>query len=294
LRQIIDEYQRKYKSGLNLNFLKENETFKDLRDYDKQTSMFDEKRLIVVYKTFSSEKIKNGLFENYEEIASSENIFVLYEEGDIKKGDKLLKLLSTEKKRAMIQEFCPLSGKKLSLWIKKEFEKRGSKVSEDAVLRLQETGGEDLWRIKNEIAKLSLYKKEIKKEDVDYMVSARIEADIFKTIDAMAEKNKEKALFSLYNHLEKGDSPLYLLSMIIYQFRNLIIVSELLEKDYSYEVAKEKSGLHPFVFKKTRNQTEKFSLEELRKIYDKLFEIDLQTKTGQIDPVLGLHLFLFS
>ncbi len=291
--EIIVEYKKKYKSGLNLKFL-EGEDASNLEDYDRQVSMFNEKKLIVLRKLFSSEKVKSNFLKNFKKIISSDNIFILYEEGDIKKSDNLFKKLSGEsKKSAMLQEFQPLSGRALFSWIKKEFNKNSIKVDEDAIRRLQEATGEDLWRIKNEIDKLSLYKKEIKEKDVDYMVNIGVEANIFKTIDAIAEKKKEKALLSLYDHLEKGDNPLYILSMITYQFRNLITVSDLSQRKFSYNEMKAKSGLHPFVFKKSYNQMQKFSFEELKKIYDNLFEMDLKAKTGQIDPVLALHLFLF-
>ncbi len=293
LEEIIGEYRKKYKSGLNIRFLEEKETFKDLCDYDKQVSMFGEKRLVVARKVFSSENTKNDFFENYEKIILSENIFVLYEEGEIKKNDKLLKSFLDEKRKVMVQEFQPLSGKKLFSWIKKEFESSGAEIEVDAVYRLQESTGEDLWRIKNEIEKLSLYKKKIKKEDVDCMVNVGIETNIFRTIDAIVEKKRENALLLLYDHLQKGDNPLYILSMITYQFRNLISISDLIERQYSYDVVKSKSGLHPFVFGKTYKQVKFFSFEELKKKYNNLFEMDLKAKTGQIDPVLALHLFLF-
>ncbi len=293
LEEIIEEYKKKYKSGLNIIFLEEKETFKDLCDYDKQASMFGEKKLVVVRKVFSSESTKNDFFENYEKIIISENIFVLYEEGEIKENDRLLKAFLEEKGKIMIQEFQPLSGKKLFSWIKKEFESSGAKADTDAIYRLQEATGEDLWRIKNEMEKLALYKKRIKKEDVDYMVNIGVEINIFQTIDAIAEKRKKDALLLLYDHLQKGDNPLYILSMITYQFRNLISVSDLVERKYSYDAAKSKSGLHHFVFGKTYKQVKLFSSEELKRKYNSLFEMDLKAKTGQIDPVLALHLILF-
>lgn len=57
----------------------------------------------------------------------------------------------------------------------------------------------------NEIKKLVSYKnnKIIKLEDIGLLVRSKIETDIFKTIDAIAEKNKKQALNLLHKHLEK-------------------------------------------------------------------------------------------
>jgi DNA polymerase III subunit delta len=290
LESIIKEYQKKNPSGLNIRFLEEKETFKDIEDEDKQTPMFDEKRLIVVKNIFSSEKMKEDLLKRHEKISSSENIFVFYQEGEVKKKEKLLELFLKGKN----QEFAPLSSKKLFLWIKEEFLKNNVEVEESAIYRLMEIGGDDLWRIKNEIDKLSLYKNKISKEDVEEFVKKDVHPNIFETIEAIAENDKEKALFLFYDHLEKGDNILYILSMIVYQFRNLVLVRDLIEKNYPYNEMVKKSKLHPFVFRKTYNQAKKFSFQELEEIYDKLFLIDLKTKTGQTDPVLAIHLFLFS
>jgi len=293
LEEIIKEYSKKYQSGLNLKFLEEEEGFSDLSDYNKQVSMFSEKRMVVVQNPFSKEKMKNDFLKNREKVILSENIVVLYQEGEIKKKEELFKQLLKEKEGVMIQEFQSLTRAKFLSWIKEEFEKNGVAVEEDAVWHLGEIGRDNLWRVKSEIEKLSLYKKKIKKEDVDYMVHIGVDAGIFQTIDAIAEKNKEKVLLSFYSHLEKKDNPFYIFSMIIYQFRNLICVKELKERGYPYEKVMSKSGLHSFVFRKTYKQTEKFSFPELKKIYDELFKIDLKAKTGQIDPELALQLFIF-
>jgi DNA polymerase III delta subunit len=295
LEEIISGYQKKYDSGLNIRFFHQKECFSDLIDYEKQISMFKEKRLLVVKNGLSSEDIKKGIIINFKKILTSENIFIFYEEGKIKKEEKFLKLFLKEKepKSVIVQEFEPLSSKKLYSWIKKQFEEQEKEIEEEAVIYLSKIGGNDLWRLKNEIDKLSLSTEKITKKNIMDLVKIEVESNIFKTIDAIAEKDKEKALLFLYDHLQKNDSPHYLFSMIIYQFRNIMIVKDLIERGLQYEEMKRKSGLHSFVFSKTYRQAEKFSREELEKNYQRLFEFDLKTKTGQIDPVLALHLFLF-
>jgi DNA polymerase-3 subunit delta len=297
LEEIISGYQKKYDSGLNIRFFHQKECFSDLIDYEKQISMFKEKRLLVVKNGLFSEDIKKGIVTNLEKILASENIFIFYEEGKIKKEEKLFKLFLKEKekepKSVIVQEFEFLSSKKLYSWIKKQFEEQKREIEEEAVIYLSKMGGNDLWRLKNEIDKLSLSTEKITKENITDLVKIETESNIFKTIDAIAERDKEKALLFLYDHLQKNDSPHYLFSMIIYQFRNIIMVKDLMERGLQYEKMKSKSGLHPFVFSKTYKQAGRFSKEELEKNYQRLFEFDLKIKTGQIDPVLALHLFLF-
>lgn len=298
LKEIIASYQEKNSSGMNIVFFNEKDSFSAILDCEKQTSMFQEKKLLVIKKKISLEDTKKEVLSNFEKMLSSENIFIFYEEEKIKKDNKFLQLLLKEKikksKNILVQEFPFLTPLKVNLWIKKEFQKNNVEVEEDAVFSLSKIGGKDLWRLKNEIEKLSLYKNKITKKDVLEMVKMSVETNIFKTIDAIADRDKEKAFLFLYDHIEKEDSPHYLFSMIVYQMRNIITVKSIMEKNLSYEEMKKKSGLHPFVFSKTQKQAQKFSKEELQKSYQHLFELDLKIKTGQVDPVLALHLFLFN
>jgi DNA polymerase III delta subunit len=50
--------------------------------------------------------------------------------------------------------------------------------------------------------------------------------------------------------------------------------------------------MHPFVVKKSLQQASKFTLEELKKIYQKIFQVDLDIKTGRIEPEVALDLFI--
>ncbi|MCX6720019.1 MAG: hypothetical protein NTV36_02835, partial [Candidatus Staskawiczbacteria bacterium] len=122
----------------------------------------------------------------------------------------------------------------------------------------------------------------VTREDVALLVKPNIENDIFKTIDALASKNKKLALSLLHKHLDNGDNSLYLLSMIAYQFRNLLIIKE----------NPRNSGLHPFVVQKSLYLCNQFTIEQLKKIYRKIFQVDLDIKTGKVEPELALDLLL--
>ena len=80
--------------------------------------------------------------------------------------------------------------------------------------------------------------------------------------------------------------------MINFQLRNLLIIKDLIEKKTPYYSILKESGLHPFVAKKTFQQAGKFSIEELKKIYQKLFQADLDIKTGKVDGQTALDLLI--
>ena len=84
--------------------------------------------------------------------------------------------------------------------------------------------------------------------------------------------------------------------MINFQFRNLLIVKsqELRRKFYAGDVRvlTEKLKMHPYVIQKSTQQTRKFNFEELKKIYQKIFQVDLSIKTGKVEPETALDLFI--
>ena len=296
LKEIIESYKKIHKSGLNLRYfdcLKKTaeDVFTNLKDEIRQASMFKEKKLAIITSPFSSSEFKEKFLEKGKDFLRLEDIILFYEEEKIAKNDSLFKFL---KKNVKCQEFEPLSGQKLKNWVKKEFGKYKIEITSGVVEKLCEYVGNDLWKMSNEVRKLANFKPKeiIKIEDIEILVKPRIETDIFKTIDAIAQKNKKQALKLLHKHLEKGDSPLYLLSMVSFQFRNLLIVKDFIEHYVPYNVILKKSGLHPFVVKKSYYQSQKFSFPELKKIYQNIFQVDLDIKTGKIESEVALDLLI--
>ena len=104
----------------------------------------------------------------------------------------------------------------------------------------------------------------------------------------IARRDKETALVLLHKHLERGDAPLYLLSMINYQFRNILEIKDLMNKGKSPSQTK----LHPFVVSKSQQQAQWFTLEELKKIYHKIFKADFSIKTGKLEAETALDLLV--
>jgi len=284
LNEIIEHYKKIHKSGLNLKYFDDKTiNFEEFKNEIQSVSMFNEKKLIVLKNTLSSKAFK-------EFIDSKETILLFYEEGEVVE-DEFVKLL---KKYGKWQEFKLLEGPKLKNWVKKEFEKYQTEVELNALDKLIDFVGNNLWQMSNEIKKLVSYKKEqkIMVSDVELLVRPKIETNIFKTIDYVASQRKKQAIELLKKHLEKGDSPFYLLSMISYQFRNLLIVRELIDKNIPYHLISQKTKLHPYVIQKIYPLAKKFSLPELKKIYQRIFQIDLQIKTGRLNPETALDMFI--
>ncbi|MFH1036724.1 MAG: DNA polymerase III subunit delta [Patescibacteria group bacterium] len=296
LKKIIsdcaDSEKKTGKGRLNLvKFNSENLNFQDFKNEIESSSIFREKKMVVLEDVFSDKNFKENFLENADKFAKSDTIITIYEGKEIDRRDSLFKFLE---KKSDAEEFKALEERELSGWIKKEVEKRGAFIEADAQKELLLFVGSDLWQMGNEIEKLVNYSKagRIKKEDVDLFVKPKIENDIFSTIDAIAARKKDEALLLMHGHLEKGDNPLYLLSMINFQFRNLVEIRDLMEKRLTYADILKRCKLHPFVIKKTYWQAQKFDFQQLKKIYRKIFQVDLAIKTGKIEAEVALDLLI--
>ncbi len=234
-----------------------------------------------------------------------EDTIIIFWEGDL--GDRggksktLVKrsrvLLQRLKKEKYVQEFKLLQPLEVKKWTALETKKRGGKINPDALSMLVDFIGNDLWQINSELDKLLAYckNKAIKIEDVQNLVKTKLDDDIFKLTDAIGQRNKKMALKLISDQFASGISPTQLLAKIIWQFKNLILIKDFVETNgsgYSTERLIYQLGLHPFVIKKTMYQIKNYKLEDLKKLYSHLAEIEHKIKTSQLEPEVLFDLFI--
>lgn len=293
LSEIIEEYKKVHRNGLTLVFFEGGDLkLASLKEAIRQTSIFDEKKLLIISNVSANQDFKEKFLKNSEFFESLKDTVLFYEEDEIPAKDKFFAFL---KNKAKTQKFQLLQGENLKKWVKQELAGFKTEISSEALTKLVDSVGSDLWQLSNEINKLVSFREKEKKvnlEDVELLVKPKIETAIFKTIDAIAQKDRKQALLLIHRHLKKGDSPLYLLSMINFQFRNLLAVKDLMERRQPYGAILKAVKLHPFVVKKSYYQAQKFSLAELKKIYRKIFQADLDIKTGKVNPETALDLLI--
>ena len=259
------------------------------------------KRLVILRNFLESagegekDELLKYLEEHGEKLHSDKDLVAIFQENiQPKKNGKLYKLLL---KISKSQSFERLSGIKLEQWIvgrMKEIDPV-SGISKGALAKLIAYAGNSTGTLDKEIRKLVDFTdgKIISEDDIDMLVKADSDTNIFETIDALGANNKKKALRLLQAHLRRGEDPFQIFSMFVYQFRNLLKVADLKDKcsNNEYAIAKE-SGLHPFVVKKSLAQARSIPFDKLVSIYQELGRIDRDIKTGKIEIRLALEKFI--
>lgn len=247
-------------------------------------------RLVIIENIIRDGKaeVRDKLIDFLKKIPES-TVLVFVEEGKPDKRTSLFKKLAKEK----TQEVSPLDEVKVKDWIMEEVEDRGGSIERTAVGKLQQCVGNDLWRLSNEIDKLLAYNTNITVQNIELLVRSQTESDVFALIEAVSSKRKKQALFELHQLLDNGANELYILSMIIYQYRNLLIVNDEVARGARthWDVAKA-AKLHPFVAQKTMQMVRNYEFRELKQIYAELMNFDVDIKTGKIAPQTALDLLV--
>jgi DNA polymerase-3 subunit delta len=78
------------------------------------------------------------------------------------------------------------------------------------------------------------------------------------------------------------------------QFINMLKVKQLINCGQTINDVTNKMHMNPYVVRKISKQINKFSLEELKKIVERLAEMDVMIKSGKIKDRLALELFIVS
>lgn len=269
LNEIRESYSLKNKSGINERLLDgKNLSFEEFRNEVLGLSFFNEKKLIIVQNAFLNRYLKEEIAKS---VFETENIIIFHEEGKVLKKDILYKFLI--KVKAKIEEYNFLDGKDLEEWVKKEVSRNKGTITQGAVRLLCDYIQSDLWRQKNEIQKLIAYNSNIDEKSVKLLVNINVELDIFKTVNAIARNDKANAIKLIRKHLEKGEAVFPMLALIARQFKLMLV----------YKVDG-KAGFYGL-----SSLAQKFSIEDLKRIYAKILEIDSKIKTGKIDEKMAIE-----
>src|SRR3989338_8679757 len=155
LKEIVEEYRQKAGVGFNLEKLDAEESdLTSLKNMVQGGSLFSAKKLVIIEGAFSGENNFDRVLEAAQKASGLKSIFlILWDRALIAQNLKRLdevKVLADK-----VQEFKTLTGSNLQIWLDQEVKKHGLKL--DAVQRVffASLGG-DLWRISNELDKLSL------------------------------------------------------------------------------------------------------------------------------------------
>ena len=196
-------------------------------------------------------------------------------EQDMKKLGDFSKIVTLVKKIGVVCAISKETDISLARQIIKWADKRDVKIEQADAFKLQEYVGDDLNSIKNELDKLCNYVgdgNQITGEHIDFLVSKRLEANIFNLTDAIVAGDGTKAfniLDVLFYQREEPNDILNVISMAYIDFYRVRTGQECgvpmsqVAQDFGY-------GKREFVLKKASQKICKISTQRLRDSLDEI------------------------
>ncbi len=217
------------------------------------------------------------------------------------KSKKKSKLHAAMGKLGTVYDFGPLTGAQLRSFIQKRLKAAGKTFRNSIVDMLMADSGYgnkeidyNLYNLENDIKKIIAHSDgdEILSSDVALTISTNLETNVFAMLDAISRNRKDEAYRLLHNLLVSGESVYGLLVLIVSQLELILEVKEMREEGLTPFQMQKLLGIHEFRIKKAMGVTEKYSVDGLKRILCKAYEIDGNIKTGLLEQNLALELFI--
>ena len=196
--------------------------------------------------------------------------------------------------RATVRTFVAPRGAQLESWLLKRAQARGIHLEPEAAGMLAAAGA-DLRALAGELEKLAVYVgdgEHITSRDVSVLTTQAALSRIFDLTDALARRDRARALSLLHELLEAGESPVGIVAFAAMQTRALIQVQALAERGMRAAQIAQSAGLAPYVVEKTLPLARAFSASELEGAHRQLLEIDAALKQSKLTPDAALDLFV--
>ena len=274
--------------------------FKIKESLNQGGGLFSSKKLILIKNIDKIKKEEAEALTDFikNSFSNDSDNFIIFTAGEkVSKKEKVFRLIFSKGK---VLEFKKLQGDSLRKWIigQVNFLDKSIRIDPDAVSQLELIFRKDLWQLGNAINVLVNFcdsgdDRRIKKTDVENLCRGEISVKIFDFVDAIGSRNKSRAIDLFYALINQGENGFYILSMILFQLRNLVKVFSLAKTGQSNSlIISKKLSIHPYVVQKTLGQLKNFSSGSLKKIYQQIADIDYQAKTGEKSIEDGLTDFI--
>ena len=250
-----------------------------------EAPMFGERRLVVVKAADRLPARERDVLLPYLEHPCDSTTLVFV----AAKLDRRQRFTKALKERAVTVECSALPDHHLADWIRREAERSDVRLNEEAILLMKELAvslkdleGGALYMVRRELEKLAVYMpegKEASPADVEAVRGGEPGASVFDLSEAIAARDRGRALRILARNLEAGEAPLRILGSLAWQYRRIWKAKDSLRQ----------SGVE------TDHRLRRFSEPHLRGAFQLFAEADARLKGGSAGrPARVMESLLFS
>ena len=253
---------------------------------DLETVSFYDRRMVVV-KNFDNKDYDS--LKKYIDKEDNDDVTLVLIFNAIDKKSQLYNLI---KNKGKVIEISDVDKKDMARVIKKLFENHEVSIYDDALNEFISRVDFDLTLIKNEIFKLKALDKKITLEDVENLVSKKLDDNIFDILDGIINENYNKSLKTYHGLLKNGYKSVAIIPVIASSLRFIYQVKELYSEGYSNDEIAQTLKCHPYRVKINLKNSYNYSKKDILKLLDELFQLDYNIKSGKVNMDQGLELFI--
>ncbi|HEX9412183.1 MAG TPA: DNA polymerase III subunit delta [Ktedonobacterales bacterium] len=204
-------------------------------------------------------------------------------------------LLLAAQRFGQARAFQAPKGAQLETWLARRAAALHAQLAPDAARLLASYVGADLRQLASELEKLATYVGDdnvISAEVVRLLTPTTQQARIFDLTDALARRDRPRALALLHELLEAGESALGIVALMAHQTRSLIQVKALAERGLRPVQIAQTAGMAPFLVDKSLALARQFTAAQLAAAHHALLEADTALKLSKLTPEMALDLFV--
>lgn len=208
------------------------------------------------------------------------------------KLDRREKFAGAIEKNGIVVLCQPIYKQNLMNWIKQRVSHAGKGIDNDALYRLTDLAGNDMYTLSMDIEKLTLYcgdRRHITLQDVAMVSSSMRSVSVFEVVNAIMEKRFKDAIFSLKRAIDEGEPPVRIFYFIVREFRMMLKARILIDAGESPGKAAMAAGIPGFKVREFTQRVQKLSKKDLCKIFERLIDIDKRLKGGALRPEMVLE-----
>jgi DNA polymerase-3 subunit delta len=288
VRQMVDAYLKKAGSDLGLERIEGGAAqIRELTASLQAVPFLATSRLVIV-DGLASNKAAADQLEKLLDGVPSTTVAVFIERNVDQRTKAYRALMKADK----VVKFEPVTGPKLTAWVRAEAHRLGGEMEPAVARELVGLAGEDQWRLSEEISKLVNYEPNVGVETVRELVSPSTERSIFDLVEAMSNGNAAMALGQYRGLLEQRVNEMYVLTMIQWQLRNLLLAKTAPPAMSPVELAKV-AGLSPYVAGKAAAAQSRLSEKVLKHAYAAAADGEFAIKTGRLKADVAVERLIY-
>ena len=269
---------------------------KDILDDANTTSLFGDKKLIIIDNSYIFIRTTKKVIEqdtdiliNYINNPNPDTILIFIINND--KIDSVKKICKLIKEKGSIKEFNTPTN--INSYVSKLFD--DYKIDNNSINLLIKRVGTNLNILKEEVDKLKIYKiddKAITREDIINLTNKNIDTNIFTFIDNIINKNKNDALNTYREMLKLNEEPIKIIIMLANKFRLMYQACELSKKGYSIDDIADKLNSKRYPVQLAIEKGYRYDSKILLNNLEALADLDTNIKMGLVDKEIALELFI--